>query len=365
MKHCKGHDLAGVSAGNVLIIKSSSLGDVVQSLPVLSALRRKFPKARFTWLISPPCQAIIDGHPDLDDVIVFDRARYRGREYSPGAVVRFARFLRNLRRHRFDLVIDLHGLVRSGLMAWATRAGVRVGLSSAREFASRFYTHVVEVPTMEMSAVERYWLVPDAFGVGDSDKRFVIHLADADEHWAAEQLQAVARPLLVVNAAARWATKRWPAEKFAATAQRFMEQTGGGVVLTGGPGDERLAQGVADQVTGVSLNLAGHTTVKQLAAVLRQADLMVTGDSGPMHLAAALGTPVVAIFTCTSPIRARPYSATATVVATQVDCAASYLRKCSRLDCMADVDVDRVWGVCQEHLATMRRNVSGPIGSKT
>ena len=127
--------LADVTATNILLIKPSSLGDVVQSLPILSALRERAPEAAITWLVSPPCDQIIDGHPDLDGMILFDRGRYRGRERSLWAGTRFLKFLGSLRGHEFDLVVDLQGLLRSGLMARATGARRRVGLSSAREGA--------------------------------------------------------------------------------------------------------------------------------------------------------------------------------------------------------------------------------------
>ena len=344
-------ELAQVQARRVLLIKPSALGDVVQTLPVLHALRVRFPEAHLAWLVSRACQDVVSGHPDLDERVVFDRERYRlvGRLMRPGT--EFLAFLRRLRRGRFDLVVDLQGLLRSGVMAYATGAARRVGLGQSRELAEWFYTDVVPVPALNTPSVDRYWRVAEELGVGDQPKVFEVPLSDEARTWAHELMQHLARPVLVVNPGARWVTKRWPADRFADLAGRFVQTTRGSVVVVGS-GDERdLADHVCTAMHASPVNLVGQTDLKQLGAVLAEADLMVTNDSGPMHMAAALGTSVVAVFTCTSPVRAGPYGPGHRVVASQVECAASYQRRCTQgMRCLDDLGVDRVWAAAHELL---------------
>src|SRR5262245_37412614 len=149
----------------VALLKPSALGDVVHSLPVLSALRRRYPSAHLTWVVNAAYEPLLRGHPHLDEVLPFDRGAARA---GWGAAVRaVAGFFAELRRRRFDLVIDLQGLLRSGLMASATGAPRRVGLGGAREGARWFYTDVVPVPEPGSThAVDRYWLVAQALGAG-------------------------------------------------------------------------------------------------------------------------------------------------------------------------------------------------------
>ena len=344
-------ELSRVRARRVLVIKPSSLGDVVQALPVLHALRERFPDAHLAWLVSRACQDVVSGHPDLDERVVFDRERLRLAGPSPRPGAEFLALLRRLRRGRFDLVIDLQGLLRSGVMAYATGARRRVGLGRSRELAEWFYTDVVPVPTLQMPSVDRYWLVAEALGVGHEPKAFHIAVPDSARAWARERVAHLARPVLVVNPGARWLTKRWPADRFAALADRFVETSGGTAVLVGSSNERDVAQQVCTAMRASPVNLVGQTDLKQLGAVLAEADLMVTNDSGPMHMAAALGTPVVAVFTCTSPVRAGPHGPGHRVVASRAACAASYDRRCRRgMECLDDLPVERVWAAARELL---------------
>lgn len=333
-------------ARRVCLIKPSALGDVVQTLPILAALRWRYPTAHLSWVVNRSYADLLEGHPDCVDVIPFDR-HARGRSWWRGV----AQLARRLRSAEFDLVCDLQGLLRTGLMSAATRAARRVGLSTAREGAGWFYTDVVDVPTLDMPAVERYWLLVAALGAAEAPKKFRIGLSADDRRWAAGELHSLARPLLALHPGAHWMTKRWPPEQFIALARRAQAACGAGVVIVGGPDDVAVAERIAAALEGPTRCLAGRTSLKQLAALLADADVLVSGDSGPMHLAAAVGTPVVALFTCTSPVRAAPYGEGHRVVATRVHCAASYLKRCGSLACMSELSVARVWPALSAALA--------------
>ena len=340
-----------LDAERICLIKPSALGDVVQALPVLSALRSRFPRSHIAWVVNRSYADLLGGHPHLNEVIAFDRGR--ARPWSPAAWRSMRELCDSLRDRRFDLVCDLQGLFRSGLMSWAAHAPRRTGLGDAREGARMFCTDIVPVPEENMSAVDRYWLVADALGVGGGPKQFVIQLDSADQEWADQQLRGLSGLRVAIHAGARWMTKRWPAEHFAEIARRLDRQIAANVVLIGGPDETDAAGRIGSALHGRCLNLVGKTTIKQLAAILSRMHLAITNDSGPMHLAAALGTRVAAIFTCTSPERARPYGPGHSVFATRVWCAASYLKKCSRMECMSELTPERVWPGLSTLLATL------------
>jgi len=329
-------------ARRIALIKPSSLGDVVHSLPVLTAIRARYPKATVAWVINRDLEPLIMGHPDLDYTLPFDREACRGGLLQ--AATTYRRFFRKLRRQNFDLVVDLQGLLRSGLMTAACRARRRVGLSSAREGAGWFYTDVVSVPQPSaLHAVDRYWLIAKALGVGDACKNFHLPIAESDRRWAAQLLCDCPRPWLALAVGARWETKRWPIDHFAALAHGAQSMFGGTVLFIGGPGESRLAQGVAMRLWGEVRDLTGQTTLGQLTALLSCADVLLANDSGPLHLAAALGRPVVAPYTCTKIRLHGPYGAEEGAVEARIWCQGSYLKRCQRLDCMSALTSNHLW----------------------
>ena len=338
-----------LSARRILLIKPSALGDVVHTLPVLSALRRRFPHAHIAWLVNRAYEPLLAGHPDLDATIAFDRAATRG-GWLKAARASLA-LAGSLRKERFDLVVDLQGLLRSGVMSLASGAGRRVGLGCSREGARWFHTDVIaSPPRRSVHAVDRLWCAAEALGAGGQAKRFLVPIAPTAAAWASEQLAPCPRPWLMIGAGARWQTKRWPPEHFAALARRAQSVFGGSVVFVGGPDESLLAQAIRRQLTGPALDLTGRTSLPQLAAVLARADVMVANDTGPLHLAAALGRAVVAPYTCTQVALTGPYDQARRAIETRVWCAGSLRRRCDRLECMAELTPARLWPALQEVL---------------
>ncbi len=342
--------LRDYEARRVVLIKPSALGDVVQTLPILAALRRRYPHAHIAWLVNRAYEPLLCGHPDLDETIPFDRGA--ARQGVVGAVRTYARFLAEFRARRFDLVIDLQGLLRSGLLAAASGAPRRVGLSSAREGAVLSSTDLVRVAGYDRyHAVDRYWLVAEALGVGDGPKVFHVPIADEALAWARDLLRDCPRPWLAFGVGSRWLTKRWPPGHFAELARRAQTHSGGTVVFVGGADESPLAQATGERLTGPWRDLCGRTALPQLAALLALADVTVANDTGPLHLAAALGRPVVAPYTCTKVALNGPYLRAANAVETRVACGGSYLKRCPHgLACMAELTPDRLWPILRETL---------------
>ncbi len=340
-------------ARRIALIKPSALGDIVHALPVLAALRQRFPLAHLTWIVNQSYASLLENHPDLNAVLPFDRGALRGGWLS--SAWGFVKFLQQIRRRHFDLVIDLQGLLRTGLMTWASRAPLRIGLRSAREGARWCYNHVVDDSGPNVHAVDRYWLVAEALGIGDIPKRFHLPLNPVAAQWANEQLDRMPRPWTMMNVGTRWETKRWPTNYFADLGRRALHTFGGTVVLVGGPDEVLLAEVVRCAVPQPVLDLTGRTSLPQLVAILAQADVVVSNDSGPLHLAAALCRPVVAPFTCTSPLRTGPYGMLSGAVPTTVWCAASYRKTCDRMDCMKELTPDRLWPLLKALLEPWQR----------
>jgi len=344
-------------ARRILLIKPSSLGDVVHALPVLAALRKAYPAAHLAWLVSTSFAPLLAGHPLLDEVIPFDRRHYGRMLRSLHSAADFLGFCRGLRRRRFDLVIDLQGLFRSGFLAWVSGAPARVGPRAAREGGALFYSLRVDEPppradsrsdTGDVHAVERNLHIARALGLDVSVPAFPLALR-ADELVSADAklTQAAGQPLPRFIAAlpgARWASKRWPATHWAALLDALHAAGLPPTVLLGGPDERGEADAIIAATRAPLVDLVGRTSLRELTAVLARAALVVCMDSGPMHIAAALTRPLVALFGPTNPGRTGPYSDTAHVVRLALPCSPCYARRCplGHQDCLRTLDVQRV-----------------------
>jgi heptosyltransferase I len=334
----------------ICVIKPSALGDIVQSLPILPVLRQCYPDAAISWVINKGFANLLAGHPLLDELLIFDR---RGTWSSWG------RLLRQLRARKFDLVFDLQGLLRTGVMTWATRAPVRVGLETARE-GSRWTTNCILPGTSrQIPAHARNWRVAELLGRGDAPRELTLNWEASDLEWCRDQFSNWSdRPVLAIAPGAQWVTKRWPAEKYAAVAARAISRLGMSICVVGGPDETELAASLEAEIGRLApdppvRNLAGQTTLKQLAVVLRSSAMMLSNDSGPLHLAAELGTPSVGVFLCTDPIRSGPPGERHLMVSTGVSCRASYHKQCplsgtQHMRCLSELDVERVWNAVRE-----------------
>lgn len=341
--------LTDLTPQRIALIKPSALGDIVHALPVLTALRRRFPQSHITWIVNRAYESLLRGHPDLDATLAFDRGALKKGVVSTAMTA--VRFAQSLRGAKFDMAIDLQGLFRSGLMTFASGAARRVGLSTAREGASHFYTDIISTPGLkEAHAVDRCWRVAEEFGIVDEPKQFRIPI-DADaKTWVHSQFAKRERPWLVLAPGARWLTKRWPPEHFAQLARIAHDRNGATAVFIGTADEAPLAEQVIELAGVPSLNLCGQTSLSKLVAVLAAADVVLANDSGPLHIAAALGRPVVAPYTCTEIRLHGPYGCRG-AVATTVDCHGSYIRNCDHLSCMSELTPSRLLDPLHEALA--------------
>jgi lipopolysaccharide heptosyltransferase I len=357
----------------VLLIKLSAVGDVVHTIPVLNKLRRRYPNAQLDWLVTPGIAELLQHHPAISNVIPFTRKAHAAPFGMSGAaaLTNYARLAAKLRAIHYDLVVDMHGQLRTALLALATGAPARVGFDrpraevwqasertfpeqtrkhawqGAREGSWLAYTHTIPVPTLEMHAVDRYLNVGPLLGLDDgpADFSFPIPPEANGRIEALLDYYEIAKAGIVVMAPGTiWETKQWRPEAFAEVARHFL-QKGLAVALIGSERERAVCGEVAALAPGV-VDLAGETTLSEVAALIRRAAICVTNDSGPMHLAVALGRPVVSIFGPTDPIWIGPYRRDGAVLQAKLPCVPCYLRQLSRCPhdhaCMRDVDAGAV-----------------------
>jgi len=321
----------------VLIIKPSSLGDVVSAVPVLRGLRRSFPRAHIAWLLAQSCAPLLEGDGDLDEIILFDRKGLGRWWRSPKAAGDLWRFRKRLREAGFDWVIDLQGLLRSALFARFTGARVRAGFARPREPAARaFYTHAIH--TGAPHTVDRNIELAQALGIDARGEDFVLRPNPA----AAARVQQflgeaglAGKTFLVLVPPTRWPTKRYPVRHWRSVAAKLAGEAP--LVLAGSLADRPLCDEVAGGLGQAVVNLAGRTGVADLAELIRRSAGVVCSDSAALFIAPAVGTAVVALVGPTQPVRTGPYRLGRAIVSS-VKCQGCLKRTCSHITCMQLID---------------------------
>jgi heptosyltransferase I len=288
----------------VLILKPSSLGDVVQALPVLRLLKRHRPESAVYWWIDAGLVSLLEGDPDLAGVFVFERRRWANPRYW-GEL--FDHVL-EMRRFRFDCVVDLQSLARSGLIAWLVNAPLTLGLDDSREGARGFYDVVVPRGGFHTHAVEWYLGVLPRLGVPVDQQYVWMPERPAVAAQVREMWPVAEHPCVALQPGARWANKRWPAEFYARLVARLhQERPDLRFVILGSDEDRPLGQIIRAGGQEACLDLTGRTTLPEMVEWLRLSRVLISNDTGPLHVAAALGRPVIALFGPTEPRRTVPY----------------------------------------------------------
>ncbi len=289
----------------ILIVKPSSLGDVATTLPLLCDLRALYPNAQIDWLIAPAFADLVRGHDALHELLFFDR-RAAGPWWSPSGLGRLWRLQHLLRRNRYDLVLDAQGLLRSGLLARWTFAPVRVGFGWAREGSVHLYTHWSHLPSRPQLAVVRMRSLMGPLGGAPRPVEFRVPISSVALETVRGLLPAGSGRLAAVIPGARWDSKRWSEDGFGEIARRLVD-AGFGVLLIGSKSEQRLCNTIAQHLGPVVVNLAGCTTLAEMIAALSLCDIVIGNDSGPLHVAVALGRPLVGLYGPTDPLDVGPW----------------------------------------------------------
>ncbi len=323
---------AGEGALKILILKPSSLGDIVQTLPVLRCLKLHLPDSAVYWWVETALAPLLEGDPDLSGLVHFDRRRWA----RPANWLEIWRSVQWIRAQGFDWVIDLQCLARSGAFAWLANGQRLVGLDERREGARGFYdlaarraswhTHAVDwylevLPLLKVPVRRDFEWIPVRKAASDSIRR----------QWSPDSARWVA-----VQPGARWANKRWPAAHFAETVRQLAAtEPGLRFAILGGKDEQTLGGEVAQAAPDRCLDLTGRISLPEMIEWIRLCQAMLTNDTGPMHVAAALGTPVIGLFGPTEPARTGPYAQQSNVLRTSLPCV-----PCMRPTCHHDPSME-------------------------
>lgn len=320
----------------ILIIKPSSLGDIIDALPAVGAIRKRFPSARISWLVKPEWAGILKGHPAIDEVIAVP--------FRWGAVFQL---MQAVRKRSFDLVVDLQGLLRSAILGRAAGASVRIGFAAAREGAPWFYTDRVPIPEGVVHAVDRYRMIAKGLGCDVETVNFDIpssvEIGRNIRRLLSEGGFSEATPFVLIHPTARWESKKWEPIRFSELADWLAREKKLPIVFVGSKGEKEEVDRILGRMKQPAINFAGKTSLLELAELIRRAAFFICNDSGPMHLASAVGTPVVALFGPTDPRKIGPYGTGHTIIRKESSCAGCRRDRCARgNECMKAISVDEV-----------------------
>jgi lipopolysaccharide heptosyltransferase I len=313
-----------------LVIKPSSLGDVIHALPAVRLIKTEHPESELTWLVNRDLVALAELFGDVDCVLPFERQKWAKIRHLPDLLT----FAKGLRREQFDLVFDFQGLLRSGLCAFAADGSRTIGFADAREGATAFYTEKVPVPVDCRHAVDKnIQLVNAALGTEHSYAAPNWQLPDDAQARVDALLDTHGitgdRPLLAVAPVSRWPSKTWPPAFFAEALAPLLADGEADICLLGTAAEQAAGVAVTETLADGHLhNLMGATDLQMMLVLLSRASGLLTNDSGPMHMAAALGTSTVALFGPTDPARTGPYGSGHAVLETAVDCAPCFRKTC-------------------------------------
>lgn len=321
----------------ILIIKPSSLGDIIHGLPILKAFRDKWPEAKISWLIKDIYTGIFDGNTYIDELILFKKN---------SLTTAIMAFRKRLREGRFNIAVDMQGLFRSGLIAYLSGAIVRVGFRDARELAPLFYTHKVDAPR-NLHAVDRNLKLAASLGCEIQEIKFPLKVSQEALNEVSEFLKKnqlnTGYPLVTLVPGGRWEKKRWPAHSFSRLGDLLSQELNASILFIGNNEEKRLINDIR-RAMKISSTEAIDFPLQKLTALLSRSDVVVTNDSGPIHIAAATGTPVVALFGPTDPGRTGPYTKKHLIIRKDMECIPCFRKRCiyDSFVCMESITPEEV-----------------------
>ena len=352
----------------ILIVRLSSLGDILHVVPALQSLRNAFPDAQIDWLVEKRMQFLLAAIPGISGVLALDTQSLRLKPASPAAWKELLGLLRRIRATRYDLALDFQGLIKTALLTRMSRAATTIGYGKdlVRERpAHRFYDRTINRPSQEISIVRLHQLLAHAAGGHPIASQSPLNASQED--WrAVESLLKVEQlsRYIIINPGGGWPTKRWKPAKYGALAARVQRELKLSVIVTTAPGEENLYREICN-VCPESPPRHFPVPFLQLIPLCLKALLFVGGDTGPFHLACALGTPVVGIFGPTSPVRNGPVSEQDETVVLVLECSFCYGRSCpTQNECM-DITVEEVFAAIVRRLSRIRDQGSGIRGQES
>lgn len=331
---------------HILIIKLSAIGDVVHTIPLVEVLRSNYPELKIDWCIDREAYSIVEDNPNLNTVIISNRNQWKKDLIHPLEWPEMIKgiycFIRKLYKERYDIIIDFQGLLKSGIIAGICKSKRKVGLGKAREFGWLFVDKVIPV-NYNQHAIDRYLQVAEYLGCSSLDWNWKIYISEKERKEVDAMISQINRdnlPIVAINTCARWKTKLWPTEKFSKLTKMLIN-AGCRPVFLGGIRDRKIIDSILDGIKG-GVNLAGAVSLKQLAYFYSLSDVVVSVDTGPMHIAVMAGAKVVALFGPTDPKRTGPYGRGHNIIKSTLPCSPCFKRVCEHVNCMKEIKVDKV-----------------------
>lgn len=332
----------------ILIVKLSSLGDVIHTIPFLTSLKQAFPDSSIHWLISRSFKNIIEEIELIDKIHIFERERWRGMKNC----IRYSNEIFNLfhriAQEHYDIVIDFQGLFRSGLVTYFSHAPRRIGFKNAREFAYFAYNEKVNIPDFIQHAIDKNALLVEQA----TQQKAIVHfpaICDAEIQQKTKQWILENKINIALIPGARWDSKKWSVENFSELTKRLQKCPKIHFLVLGGKSEQNLECYFKNSNT---TSLLGKTTMLELASILQQVSLVICNDSGPMHLSVAVQTPVLALFGPTDPKKTGPYGTQHHVLQANMACSPCRNRTCHKKNwCMNEITVEQVENEIQKMIA--------------
>jgi len=331
---------------NILIIKLRYIGDVLLATPTLRAIKVARPDARVTMMVNRGTEDVLSGNQDLDEIIVLDK----------GSLAAQSRLISGLRSRRFDTVIDLTDGDRSAFLSWVSGAPIRIGFNDEQRWRGHYYTQVVQSVPGVRHRIDRDLEALKLLGIQAGSKDPQLWLTPEEMNSADQLLNQLgvqrSQPMVILQPGARYWFKAWPPERFAELADQLVSQYGCQVLIGGSHQDIDLAQQIRQMAKCNPIVMAGRTTIKQFAAIAKKSVLFVGSDSGAMHIASAVGTPVVGMFGPSNPREWGPRGGPVEVLYKELDCRSCFHPTCIRGEenCMKLIAVHEVVAAAQRLL---------------
>ena len=338
---------------NILIIKLRYIGDVLLATPTVRAIKAARPDARVTMMVNRGTEDVLTGNQDLDEIVVLDK----------GSLAAQSRLIAGLRSRRFDTVIDLTDGDRSAFLSWVSGAPVRIGFNDEHRWRGKYYTEVVQPVPAVQHRVDRDLEALKPLNIQAGSKDPQLWLTPEEMNSADQLLDQLgvqrSQSIMILQPGARYWFKAWPPERFAELADQLTSQYGCQVLIGGSNQDIDLAQQIQQKAKCNPINVAGSTTIKQFAAIAKKSALFVGNDSGAMHIASAVGTPVVALFGPSNPREWGPRGGPVEVLYKGLDCGTCYHTTCTRGEenCMKLIAVHEVSAAAQRLIQAGRPDV--------
>ncbi|MFC1890389.1 glycosyltransferase family 9 protein [Thermodesulfobacteriota bacterium] len=343
----------GKSFKKILLVRLSAIGDVVNALPSVSVIRDVFPDASISWLVEDRASDLLRHHPGLDNLFVFERRRIQSNMRNPchwiSGIREALSLIRSLRRTGFDLAVDFHGNLKSGVLTWLSGAGTRIGYSRrfSREGNFLFMNSHVSPPAGPILRVERYMSLLAPLGVSQARPSADLpELAETagriEQIFKDADLQENRFVVLHPGTSTFGSIKRWPAHYYASLGDRIMRELDLPVVLTHGPGELHMAESVRTGMKAPAF-ISPSLSLAEMSSLLRRTLVFIGADTGPMHMASALGVPVVGIYGPKDPVIYGPGFGSSRVARLGIPCSPCTKRSCDDPRCLTDLVPDMVF----------------------